>query len=232
MKAFKKSLPVFSAFASLTAASLISFGSQSQTPANGSKAEVISSLRSVHNAAGTMGRIDYLAPCQKWHVDPDVVQHLPFPIVIVRRPSHRETLAAVHDIFSGNSDIKIKSENNRIDVLIGRPSETLLRTRISSVKFSREEQYDPNFAIGAILQTPELISAMAKLKMRQMVTFEDRVTGYPPNDAPHLESSMSDITVGQAFDTIAATFNGIVLYGACSEPHVFDVEFYWISADQ
>jgi hypothetical protein len=200
---------------------------------NTSKAEVVRRLRPVLDEAKVAARIYYRGRCNAPDFKPYVVQHLPFPELNTSNPlSLHRSLAAVRDIFRDDKNVVVRKSGKKIVTIeIGSPSIAILKTRISIVEFSREEQYDPEFAIGALLHSKEVGLAMDRLGMRPIVSFEDRISGYPREDAPHISSSLRDVTLDEALDTIATTFNGIVMYGACAEPRLFDVEFYLVHPD-
>jgi hypothetical protein len=53
-----------------------------------------------------------------------------------------------------------------------------------------------------------------------------RPIGY--EGAPHLPPLMTNVTVDDALDSVAQTFKGIVLYGACTQPdgkELFDINY-------
>lgn len=46
----------------------------------------------------------------------------------------------------------------------------------------------------------------------------DHLVSGPAEGAPHLPPLMQSVTVDDALNSVARTFEGIVLYGTCSQP--------------
>jgi hypothetical protein len=193
-----------------------------------SKAVILSQLRQVLEKSKWAGRVYYGTPCAAQRVEPNIVRPLSFPHIVVHAPSTRQTgLAAVRDLFRGNKDVFVREiGKNLVGITIGRPDEAILETKITRVELSHEQQYDPDQAIGALLRSKDIISATERLHTHHVLAFEDRASGYPPERAAHLPSSMNEVTLDQALGAVASTFGGIVVYGACVEPRLFDIEFY------
>jgi len=84
-------------------------------------------------------------------------------------------------------------------------------------------QYNPVLAVSAIENTQEVKAAMHRLGVRPVQTLAAQLLIQPAPGLPHLRSSIKDITVDQALDLIAETFNGIVVYGACGD--LFRIDF-------
>ena len=47
----------------------------------------------------------------------------------------------------------------------------------------------------------------------------------PSEERTHLPAEISNLTLDQALDMVAATWNGIILYGACSEPGMYNISY-------
>lgn len=47
----------------------------------------------------------------------------------------------------------------------------------------------------------------------------------PTLGAPHLNASMVNLTLDQALDSVAQTFRGVVLYGACAAPNFYTIHY-------
>jgi hypothetical protein len=168
------------------------------------------------------GRIYYVSPdCR----DAPVGQPVPFP-----RASHnlkigsRGVEAAVRRSFTGIKSVVIKREPNQfVRIFLGRlPDKTILATRLSNVSLSESEQRSPILAIWAILNSTEVQATEKALGLSSPIVV---MTGPPPRGPVTLPTSISDMTVDQAFDLVARRFNGFVLFGSCQHMPIFDVSF-------
>jgi hypothetical protein len=112
-----------------------------------------------------------------------------------------------------NQNVEVTEDKGIIRVRIGKVPTDLLRTRLGHVSFDREARYDPNQALGTIIGTNEVQTAMQSLRL----TAPWRLGGtlvVPEKDFYHLPGSISNVTVEQALDTIAKTWEGqlVVIY--------------------
>ena len=111
-----------------------------------------------------------------------------------------------------------KGPHGTVQVRVGAVSTTILRTRISVLKLTPLEQYNPNLAVEAIERTKEVTSAMQRRGLRFPLMLVDMILQKPREDLPHLPSLIRDATVDEALDSVAVTFSGIVLYDECRQP--------------
>jgi len=200
-----------------------------------SKAHFIKQMQTVLDSAGLAGRIYYHALCDPNEVRPNTFpQSIRFPQISVGPwASGRPGLATVRAMLRGNREVVVtEGPDGVIRIRIGHTPAELLKTHISTVAFTREEQYDARSAIAAIFHTREVTAAVAELNTRSILRMEDYINAYPHEGAPHLPPVLGDMTLDQALDEVAITFRGIIDYGACTQPHVFDVNFYPAHSDR
>ena len=195
--------------------------------ANKNEAEVLKNIRAAL-AANEAVRIAYQAICIPEEVRSNTFQHIQFPNVVAHVSSVGLTgLAAIRDVFQGDRNVVVTAgSDNIVRVRMGNPSDDLLKTRISTVAFTREEQYDPNEAMAAIFHAREVIAAYGRWKIQPILRVGDYVLRSPREGAPHLPPSIGDETLDQALDAVAVTFGEITVYGACTRPRLFDVNIF------
>jgi hypothetical protein len=143
-----------------------------------------------------------------------------FPRVKTKLPSKGAAgLAAVREMFQEDKNVQVTQDKGIIRVRIGKAPTDLLRTRLGHVSFDREARYDPNQALGAIIGTKEVQTAMQSLRLTLPLSFGGTVV-VPQKDFYHLPGSISNVTVEQALDTIAKTWEGqvVVIYFVCKQP--------------
>jgi hypothetical protein len=173
-------------------------------------------------SAGEVGRIYYRAVCQS-------NDNLPvqFPRVDVQPPSRGKTgLDAVREIFRNDKSVTVMEDKGGIiRIRIGEFPTAILQTKISNLTLGPLGQYNYWLAIGAIESTPEVRSAMNTLKLSVPLKFYDMLVQQPAEGLPHVTSSMTNVTMDQALDSVTVAFRGIVLYGACVPPGLYKIDF-------
>jgi len=118
-----------------------------------------------------------------------------------------------------------KRPSGIISIRIGEVPDAILHTKISSLILQPRDQFSGYFAVFAIEGAQDVQNATAAFGLHEVLpTFIDILT-FPPSDRPHLPSSITNVTMDQALDLVASTFKGIVLYGACTQPPAFSIEF-------
>jgi hypothetical protein len=111
-----------------------------------------------------------------------------------------------------------KGPHGTVQVRVGTIRTAILETRVSVLKLTPLEQYNPNLAILEIQRTSEVTSAMQRSGLRFPLETIAMITQKPAPGLPHLPSVIRDATVDEAMDLVAETFSGIVLYDECSLP--------------
>jgi hypothetical protein len=175
---------------------------------------VLTHLRPALMSAGGAGRVYYSTVCAADDGTP-----LPFPRVEVRPASTGKTgLSAVREIFQNDKRVMVRQDpSGMVRITVGRPALELLQTRIRLLTLTPREQYNPGLAVIAVGKSKEVESAKRKLGLHEPLTVMDMIVVEPQKGLPHLPASMKEITVDQAFDLIAKTFGGVVLYAACAD---------------
>jgi hypothetical protein len=191
---------------------------------------VIDYLRPVLASTGRGARVYYAATCSA-EEDNFGQARLIFPAVNLQPASQGVTgIAAAQQIFRDDPNIKVAQDRSgTLRVTIGSTSIAILRTRISALTLDSSAQYTPRSAvILAIPNAPAVLAAERRLKVERIQGVIDIIAGGPSAGAPHLSKIMSDVTMDEALDYVARTFNGIVLYGVCTHANgknLFDLGF-------
>jgi hypothetical protein len=66
---------------------------------------------------------------------------------------------------------------------------------------------------------------MLNYGLRVPPTLINEIMVQPAEGLPHLPSTMTNVTMDKALDMVARTFRGVVIYGACTEPHLYRIDF-------
>ncbi len=168
-------------------------------------------LRPTLRATGYAGRVHFSGTCETGGLE-----FVAFPEVDVHPPQSNTAVEAVREMFRGNEEIQVVEEPQKIiSVTVGKPLTALLDTTISSFRIAPIAQYNPTLAIGAVENTEEVKAAMAKLGLRAPLLLSEQLLAKPSSRLSHLPAVVKNITFGQVLNSIAATFDGIVVYGTC-----------------
>jgi len=192
---------------------------------------VIKFLQSALARTGSAARIYFHGTCD---VNPD--GSLQFPAInIVPLSGDEVGVAAVQEMFRNDKDVMVTSDTpGVIRIVIGSVSRTILDTRLPSLRLTKTAQYNPGGpggAIDAFESTAAVQAAMRESKVHQESDFYIGLEQPVLARLPHLRSSIKDMTVDQALDSIAKTFPGVVVYGECARPdnsHTIDLWFDWL----
>ena len=134
-------------------------------------------------------------------------------------PQGTTGIAAVRQIFRDDPQVMVtQDQSGMLRITIGTVSTTVLRTRIPSLTLNPMAQYTPKDAVFAIAISANNYAKEHRLHFGIAATVLDVIGRGPSNGAPHLPKLMQNVTVDEAFDSLARTFNGIVLYGTCKMP--------------
>ncbi len=202
--------------------------------ASQSQYAVLTNLGLALISTGKAARVYYHGTCGK-----DGEYNMQFPSVKVHSPTKgKQGIAAVQDMFSEDPTVVVSEDPSGIvRVRIGDVATQLLDTEVHSLVFSQLAQYNPIAPAGAVdtvERAPEVKAVMAKLKLDQLSDPTDTIEQQPLDTAPHLPPTMNDVTVEQAFDAIAKTFGGILVYGECKRHNgesLMDIDYQWIPSD-
>jgi hypothetical protein len=177
---------------------------------------LIPALRS----AGAVGRIYYQATCR-----PDDYRFR-FPEIRVAVTSRAEVgLDAIQEMLRSNDDVEVTEQTpGIISVHIGKMPEEILHTRIAILNLDQDAQYSGAMAIARVESSPEVQAAMQKLEIGGGSRSISIILVPPTEGRPHLPSSIENVTMDQALDVVARTFGVVVLYGACTQPNLYEID--------
>lgn len=141
-----------------------------------------------------------------------------FPPVKTNPPSKAAAgVSAVREIFQQDRNVTVSEDSGIIRVWIGKVPTDLLRTKLARVSFNPEVRYDPNQALGIIIQTKEMQAAIKSLRLKTPWDLAGTLVGSDP-EFPHLPTSINHVTTEQALDAIAKTWAGqiVLIYVICA----------------
>jgi hypothetical protein len=181
--------------------------------------QVLPALRSTNNA----GRIYYEASCPPGEAD----YPLAFPRIDVQPPLKGATdVDFVRGIFSQvKENWVVEKVGGIIRIRFGKAPDAILQTRISRLNLNPIQQFNPLPIIDAIVNSPDVRSAMAELHVVVPQRVYSMIITPPAEGLPHLPPEISNVTMDQALDMIARTWSGVVLYGACIRTSMYEVSF-------
>jgi hypothetical protein len=168
------------------------------------------------------GRIYYNAACKPGDSYP-----FTFPFVNVRPPSKDVSgLAAIREIFRNDQNVSVtEARPGVISITVGNVPSAILTTEIQILNLVPIEQYNYDVAIDVIENNNQVREAMRKFGVSTPIIFIDELITLPAPGLPHLPPSMKNLTFDQALDEVASTFGGVVLYGACTQPRLYTINF-------
>lgn len=188
---------------------------------------VIKRIRPALIRAESVGRLYYNVTDCSQALD---VFPVPFPAISLSPSKKRQSIP---EIFRSDAQVIVSKEHPQIvRITIGKLSTDILGTRISEINFDPTDQYNPSQAILAIMHTKEVHAAALKFGVRELTTAINELVVQPAAGLPHLPPSLKDVTVDQALDSVAKKFDGLILFGTCSRPAAFSVEFADLRASQ
>lgn len=171
-------------------------------------------LGRILRVTGYVGRVYYGGRCGTEGLGGAV----DFPRIVLHPTRRNTALKAIGEMFQGDSAVQVSEGKGKIlSVTIGEPSTAILKTRISVLRIPLLAAYNPTGAIGVVEGASEVKVAMAKIGLRFPLELSEQLLVKPSPGLPHLPAVMKGVTVGQALDAIAVTFQGIVAYGTCRE---------------
>lgn len=172
--------------------------------------------------AGKAGRLYYASTCRA-----EKEFSISFPKLNLRMPPEGSSgLAAVREIFRNEATVDVSEvPAGVIRITIGEVPTSILRTFVSHITFKPLEQFNPSMAIFAIEGSDDVLGAMNRSGVRAEAEYFNLLMTSPSDGAPHLSDSLSNLTMDQALDRVAQTFEGIVFYGACSNAGFYRVNF-------
>ncbi|PYI90443.1 MAG: hypothetical protein DME97_17345 [Verrucomicrobia bacterium] len=107
-----------------------------------------------------------------------------------------------------------RGKAGQLRVLVGDVSAELLTTKINLVSFKTIERYNAIDAINAITRTKEIQAKLGELGLRQPATILPSYIQMPDPDRPlpHLPAAIKNVTMEEALDQVAETFDCVIIY--------------------
>ncbi len=193
------------------------------------KDAVLQHLRPILRATRYVGRVYYSGSCHT-----EGLEFVAFPPVVLHPSQSNVALKAVREMFQGDANVQVtEGADKTISVTIGEPSTALLQTEISVLRIAPMAAYNPTVAIDAVEGAREVKAAIARLGLRVPLQPSAQLLAKPSPGLPHLPAVMKNVTVGQALDSVAGTFQGIVTYGTCAQPNgkgLVEIDFVGLGA--
>ncbi|HEX3808963.1 MAG TPA: hypothetical protein VHW02_04620 [Rhizomicrobium sp.] len=147
----------------------------------------------------------------------------PFPEILISRPSKDITdVAALRRFFVNDSSVRISDGNGIVRIRFGEIPAAILQTKIAEIKLSPEDQYNPELAMMKIENAPEVRDRMRKLGIRTLSLPMNMILTPPTKGFFHLPPVLREITMDEALDVIAVTFNGLVETAYCSKARLIN----------
>lgn len=180
-------------------------------------------LSPILKSSGKVGRIYSNAVCPQ-----DDNDAITLPRIDVQAPSNDETagVVAVRNMFQNSRNVSVTEQKNGIiHIEIGRISHRLLQTRIDALALSPLARYNSTLAIDAIEGAAAVKSRMDDLKIHPRSRVYNMLVAQPAEGLRHLPSTMTNVSMDEALDMVAREFGGIVLYAACEQSHLYEIDF-------
>jgi hypothetical protein len=150
-----------------------------------------------------------------------------FPRLVVQTTlKKRSGIQAVREILKNEKLANVtETPPGIVRITIGNVPSDILHTNISNLEFDADAQYNPDAALDAIVANKDIQSAMRSQNLQMPNKIINRLVVQPGTGRPHLPSTMSNVTMDKALDSIANRFGGIVLYGICPDNRTYSLEF-------
>lgn len=173
--------------------------------------------------AQTGGRINFVAT----NCGENIMYLGSFPAINVKKPTkYQAGVLAIREMLLDNINVKVRKGSYDVIVIdIGAVPDRMLRTKISFIRFTPIEQYNPSLAIPVIANTKSVRAAVSRYGFHSLPIPFDHALVNPASGLPHLPELLTNVTMNQAFDTVARTFGGIVVYGVCPKSRLYTVSF-------
>jgi hypothetical protein len=177
--------------------------------------QVLKQLLPVLEKNKQTGRISFSSVCSG--------ERFAFPIFpkVREMPTQMQNgSAAVRDIFRKDESVRVLQDRSGIvKITIGRPPTALLQTKLKSLSFDAQQQYNGELAVDAVLNAKEVEGAMQKLGLEKGVKMISGSINVLEKGRrlPHLPGFIKNMSMDRALDLIAKTFGGVVIYETCEQ---------------
>lgn len=172
---------------------------------------IINYVRPVLKDAGGAARVNYMGVCSG--------RDLYMPDVTVGPISQTTVgMAAVKQRFQSDPRIDITRDANVLLITVGAPSTDVLQTKLPFLVLDQFAQNTPKLAIYVIATAVDAYAKEHQIAFSLASTVLLSPAHGPGKGMPHLPSRMQNMAVDEMLNSVASTFNGIVLYGTCKLP--------------
>jgi hypothetical protein len=128
------------------------------------------------------------------------------------------TLAELHSLLNGNQGLNFVVDGTNLIVISNEGMDRdLLHVRISHLRLSETEQYNPNDAILAALGSKEIQGYINQHNI-SLASQWGGLRAVPSPEMPHLAPGFDDLTLEQFEKKILETFPGLIVYQECFTP--------------
>jgi hypothetical protein len=106
--------------------------------------------------------------------------------------------------------------------------QNLLETKIDILNLTKREQYSPEAAIAAAINSKAIQLALGRLGMRLAVS-QTGLQHVNPSNEPHMVRTVKNVTLGDVLSSVLEKFGGFVVYVDCVDSQGkrrFDVRYY------
>jgi hypothetical protein len=156
-----------------------------------------------------------------------------FPQVHAPSTMDGPALQTLRRLFADNPGIRVTQDPDGTIRMVERSVQIdILHLRIRHISFDRDA-YDPNVAAEYIVSTPEIKLFMKSHDMQWPFGGGGAgswIAGEIPPTAPHISSSMDNVTLSEAMDRVLKTFPGLWIYQNCpasnTRKRIIYFEFY------
>lgn len=188
--------------------------------------EVVTRLRPVLYSARKVGRFYFDGDCLKTSLTPDRIVFRK-TLDLSEPLSGASGVDAIRSIFRNERNVTITEKPvGVIRIQLGNVMDAILRTRMIQLKLDSSSQYDSLPAILSVERAPEVRSRMNQLGLQLLNHVIDYIVVQPHPGIPHLPEQLSNITLDDALDLVANTWNGVVSFGTCRSAGLIDIRFF------
>jgi hypothetical protein len=158
------------------------------------------------------------------------------PELITVRPIHWANsmiTGSLVDILQGNlrENLQLAIQQAAPTVVVVRDtgvSDALFTIKLKELSFTKAEQYSPDAALAALLNTDEVRAGLAKANM-MMVSTVPGLQHVNPVGGLHLDRHVKDASVASVLTSILIRFGGTIVYEECTDSmgqRKFDLQYY------
>ena len=153
---------------------------------------------------------------------------IPFPKVpVFEPPASSSEIDRLRLMFSDAEDVEVAVKpSGVIETTVGDVSRELLETKINRLDFTEDAQYNAPTALYEIQETPDFFMKKEALGLRRGGAWEmSTLLAVADDMLPSLPATLDDVTVDEALDLVATTFDFITIFGICE--HHYEIAREW-----